>query len=166
MIKRIAFIMVFIALIKFAYQYTEPVYIDKSFEGCIYSNDKEIEELVKVRFEGKLYRRIIGADVFEGFIEVDGNREQIKTPVSKSPFLATLNRIKTSYYDVYAVSESNSKNGVMTFKDATFVIAKDFELLWGNMCCIDEKYKAKCYIAAPCNGKKEGNKIAQTIIGN
>ncbi|WP_432662195.1 hypothetical protein R9X47_16675 [Wukongibacter baidiensis] len=166
MIKRIAFTMIFITVIKFAYQYTEPIQINRSLEGCIYSNEKEIEEIAQVRVEGKLYRRIIGDDVFEGFIEVDGNREQIKTPISKSPLQGTLNRIKTSYYDVYAVPATDSKIEVVTLEDATFVIAKDFELLWGNMHGIDEKYEAKCYIAAPCKEKKDGNKIAQRIIGN
>lgn len=166
MIKRIALILIFITLVKSAYQYTEPVHIDRSFNGCIYSNDKEIEELAEVRIEGKLYRRIIGADIFEGFIEVDRHREHIKTFINKSLLGGTLNRIKTSYYDVHAASEINSKTAVMTFKDATFVITKDFELLWGNMYEIDEKYKSKCYIAAPCNDKQDGNKIAQKIIGN
>lgn len=165
MMKKIAFILIFIVIVKSAYQYTEPVHIDKSFNGCIYSNDKDIEELTEVRIKGKLYRRIIGADIFEGSIEVDGKKEKIKTPINKSAFQGTLNKMKTSYYDVYAKPAEDSKIGVMTLKNATFVIAKDFRLLWGNMHGIDEKYEAKCYIAAPCNDKNDGNKIAQEIIG-
>lgn len=165
MIKKMAFILIFIVLVKYAYQYTEPVHIERSFNGCIYSNDKEIEEQAVVRVEGKLYRRIIGDDIFEGFIEVADKREKIKTPISRSPFQGTINRMKTSYYDVYAVPSKDSKTKAITLKNATFVMTKDFQLLWGNMYEIDKKYETKCYIAAPCNDKYDGNKIAQKIIG-
>jgi len=166
MIKRIIFIGIFIILIKFAYQYTEPIHIDRTYEGCVYSNNKELEQQARIRIKGELHRRILSDDIFEGYIEVDENKEKIKTPIFKSAFKGMLNNLKSSYYDVYSMPEIDPKTGIMIWQDTTFVVTRDFKLLWGNMHGINKKYSAKCYVAAPCKNKEDGNKIAQKILGH
>lgn len=137
-----------------------PVSIERSYSSYIYSDSSEFQKPVEIKLSGKLKKKLSLNDVFVGFIEVDGIKEQ----VILKRIWAKNNIFKSVGYSTFIETKNNSTGQYEV--TGSVDTSKDFNEILIRLSGVDNKYNAKFNICGPSSTKEEGKAILKSLTYN
>ncbi len=123
------------------FTYTWPKEIEKTFQGCLVSQDKGILlKTVSMTLKGTCYRSLTRQDKFIGTIEIEGKKYNIQSsePGSLNLIISSL-KSKWKREPIFA-SGMIMKDGFLRSIGGTVLIADDYTQIWGSIQAINSQY--------------------------